>query len=475
MVTVNARWDVLRNHMPSVLIVAACPLIAWFVVSQTGELILMAAVGVVAFAVAIYVGLRHPLVLYWGLAVVLGFLPFGYVPGVHIPLYLVFTAGVLLAAVMHPGEQVRFTTLEISIVVLIFTGLVSILATGLSLTALLVFVQWAFCTLLVLALLRLSPEQLARFGRIFVYAATANSAFGIVIVAVDPNQKLIKILKPFGYGEGVGLRANTALYAPGQESQSLRLGGTWVLPNSAGFAIVIALGLCFVLFHGWLRVYLSAILLVALALTLSRSALFSLAAGVIVVLIFHSMRARDRQIAIGLIGLSVAGVMLVPSVRERILSSFGEHDAGSEARRRALSDFPGLMSGKWMFGWGWGGAEFKDGQLGQRLNPPANVPLLTIYRAGFFTGLAITVVFIVGCIVAYRLLRSNSMAHALYGGIVIGLCLVACQLDKTIVDILPITASFSILLAFLIYLNRYPPDIRHTSLHTQQQVASLSN
>jgi hypothetical protein len=474
MVIVNVRWDLLRDHMLSVGIVAVCSAVAWYVMSQTSTLQLMATIGIIVLAVAVYVGLRHPLWLFWGLAIVLGFIPFGYVPGVHVPLYLVFAAGAIAAAVIHPLEGAPLTRIEIAIGLLLFTSFISLVANQINLAGIMSFVQWSIGTSMVFVLLRLRPEQLAKFGRIFVYAATANSAFGISIVLFDSNQRFIRILKPFGYGEGVGLRSQTSLYAPGETAQSLRLGGTWVLPNTAGLAIVIALGLCIALFHGWLRVYLSAILLVALALTLSRSAILSLALGVIVVLIFHTMRERDRQILIGLIVVTSVVAMLIPAVRDRILSSFGETDAGSEARTRAFRDFPGLMSGHWWFGLGWGRPEFKDGQLGAQINPPSNAPLLTVYRGGIFTGLALTIVLIIACVLAYRLMQSNSLPYALFGGVTIGVCLVAAQLDKTIVDIIPITSTISMVLAFLVSLNRNPPEPRHAYLHSRDLATNLS-
>ena len=130
--------------------------------------------------------------------------------------------------------------------------------------------------------------------------------------------------------------------------------------------------------------------------------------------------------------------------------SFGSDDTGASARKQALVDFPPMMVGKWWFGWGWGRAEFKDGSVAQQVNMPANVPLLTVYRAGIFSGLAMMAVLIIACAISYKLMRSNSLAYALYGSIVIGLVLVALQLDKPVVDIQPVTMTFSVLLAFLV-------------------------
>ena len=55
----------------------------------------------------------------------------------------------------------------------------------------------------------------------------------------------------------------------------MRLGGTWVLPNSAGLALLVAIIICLVLFRGWLRIGLTTLMTAALLLTLSRSMIFS--------------------------------------------------------------------------------------------------------------------------------------------------------------------------------------------------------
>ncbi|MGV0802159.1 O-antigen ligase domain-containing protein, partial [Mycolicibacterium elephantis] len=139
-------------------------------------------------------------------------------------------------------------------------------------------------------------------------------------------QRLLKPLQIFGYGVGAGLREQTALYVYSNEGgtigRTLRLGGTWVLPNSAGLALATALIICLVLFTGWRRAVMSTVIVVALLLTLSRSMIFSVAVGLLLVLLFHSMRARDRQIAIGLIGVGAAAALLTPMIRDRILSTF---------------------------------------------------------------------------------------------------------------------------------------------------------
>jgi multisubunit Na+/H+ antiporter MnhF subunit len=456
-VRVTPRWNLVGKYMLAAATVAACPAVVWTVINH-GKMFTFSLAGLLAAVVGVYIGLRHPLWLYWGLAVVMGALPFAYMPGVHVPLYLLFAGGVLLAAIIHTSEQTTLSRLEIAVLLLVLAAGVSVVATGLSLGAIMLYIKWSISALTVIALLRLSRENLARFGRVFVCSATVNALAGIAMATFDQQQRLLKPLKIFGYGVGAELRQQTQLYVYTDEGTSIgrtiRLGGTWVLPNSAGLALVIALTMCLILFRGWLRTGMSLILLVALGLTLSRSMIFSVLAGLLLVLLFHSMRARDRQVAIGVIGVAAATLFVIPSVRDRLLSSFSDSDTGRSARADSLANLPGQMSGHWIFGLGWNRPEFKSGQLAQQVNYPSNAPLLTLYRGGIITALALVVVLVIGCVISYRAMRSPSLPDAVFGGSFIGIAVVSCNLQQSIVDMPQMTLTFSILLAFLMYVDQ---------------------
>jgi hypothetical protein len=423
-----------------------------------GKLALLGIVGVVALVVGVYVGLRHPLWLYWVLAAVLGGLPFAYLPGVHVPMYLLFGAGAILAAIIHPSERTTLSRLENAVLLLILASALSVVGTGLSLPGLLLFVKWAIAAGMTIALLRLSRENLATFGRIFVVACSANALIGIVMATVDQEQRLLRPFKIFGYGVGAGLREQMALFVYSDEGRSIgrtmRLGGTWILPNSAGLALVVAIIICLLLFTGWVRIGLTTVMTVALMLTLSRSMIFSAAIGLLLVLLFHSMRARDRQIALGITGLGIAGALLTPPVRERIMSTFADKDVGRDARTDALAEFPGKMAGNWLFGLGWDRPEFRSGQLAQSLNYVSNAPLLTVYRGGIITGLMFVAVCVIGCVMAYRALRSESLTKAVFGGMFIGVAVVSANLQQSVVDMPQMTMTFAVLLAFMVYVHQ---------------------
>jgi hypothetical protein len=222
----------------------------------------------------------------------------------------------------------------------------------------------------------------------------------------------------------------------------------------AGVGMIIALAIGMVLLKGPIRAIVVVVLSVAIVMTLSRSAIFSVLIGVLLVLVFHSMRTRDRSVALGVIALVSAAAMLTPAVRTRIFSSFGSDDVGSSSRADAIRQWPGQMAGHWPFGLGWGRPEFKDGNTAFTLNFVANAPLITIYRAGIIVGLVFIALLLMGCVMSGRLIRSNSLPHAMFGGIFIGMCLVALQLDHMVATIAQVTLMFSVLLTFLIFVDQ---------------------
>ncbi len=436
------------DAVAGIAIIVLCPLIAAFAMSG-GRMRLLLVAGVVALAVGSYIGLRHPLWLCWGLAISLGALPFGYFPGVHVPLVLLFAAGTVVAAVIHPSQRSGLHSLEVVLVVFVLISGVSVIANLKSLADILDYVKWVFATLLVLALLRLSRADLIRFGRVFVYAATANALFGMLLVATTGHH-LIKLLSPFGYG---GIDQARFVYSEEGVQESVRLGGSWVDPNAAGIGLMIALAVAIVVLDGWQRLVIPTILAVGLALTLSRSTIVSAAVGVGLVLLFHGMDRRRRLLTIGGITAAAAAAMLVPDIRNRLLSSFNEDAFATTSRWDPIKNFPHTMSGHWLFGLGWGRPEYSDGSLAFKLGHVSNAPLLTVYRGGIFTGLAFVAVLVVGCIIGWRALRSDSLPHALFGGIFIGFSFVGLQLDHPVVAVPPITTTFSILLAFVVFID----------------------
>lgn len=463
MVDVNTGAATVSRYIVHAVIVAGCPALAWFALDR-GKMPTVAIIGLAVLIVGAYVGLRHPLWLYSGMAIAIGFMPFGYFPGVHVPLYLPFAAGAVLAAAVHPSDRKGLSPLEVTVLALVVTSGIAMLVNAKNLVDYGEYIKWSVATLVIVALLKLSQDNMAKVGRCYVYAATANALFGILFVTVDRNQRLMKIFYPFGYG-----RAETTRFVFSDEGQTkqIRLGGLWVDPNAAGIGLVVAFSLALVLLSGHMRIMVTLILAAAIGLSLSRAALFSVVVGIILVFLFHTMRARDRQVMLGFIGLAAVVAMLTPPVRNRLLMSFGSDDTGSSARMDALRAWPGQMTGHWVFGLGWGRREFKDGVYAFQLNFVANGPLITIYRAGVIVGALFILMVLIGCYLSYRAIRSDSFGEALYGGCFIGFTVVALQLDHPIVTTPQSTVAYSFFVAYLVYLE----EVRRRKRRATQQVA----
>lgn len=464
MVDVHTGAATVSRYIVHAVIVAGCPALAWFALDR-GKMPTVAIIGLAVLIVGVYVGLRHPLWLYGGMAIAIGFMPFGYFPGVHVPLYLPFAAGAVLAAAVHPTDRKGLSPLEVTVLALVVMSGIAMLVNAKNLVDYGEYVKWTIATLVIVALLKLSPDNMAKVGRCYVYAATANALFGILFVTVDRNNRLMKIFYPFGYG-----RADTTRFVFSDEGQTkqIRLGGLWVDPNAAGIGLVVAFSLALVLLSGHMRVLVTLILAAAIGLTLSRAALFSVVVGIVLVFLFHTMRARDRQMMLGLIGLAAVAAMLTPPVRNRLLMSFGSDDTGSSARMDALRAWPGQMAGHWVFGLGWGRREFKDGVYAFQLNFVANGPLITIYRAGVIVGALFILMVLISCYLSYRAIRSDSFGEALYGGCFIGFTVVALQLDHPIVTTPQSTVAYSFFIAYLVYLE----EVRRRKRRATQQAAS---
>ncbi|OZC60366.1 hypothetical protein CH267_05335 [Rhodococcus sp. 06-621-2] len=427
-------------------VIVVVPVIVTFLMILGGTPGKLGAFALVGLTVGAYIGLRHPLYLTRALAFSLGALPFGYVPGVHAPLVFTLGAAVILASVIHRTAVTRITVGEMAVIALIVTSAISVFATAGTTVDYAEFGKWLVSTLVAVSLLRLPREELELFGRIYVYSASAAAAFALVILVADPSGRLIRYLSPFGYGTEE--ESTRFVYTDG--AATVRLAGTYIDPNAAGIGLFVALMLCVLLIRGRLRIALALLLFGSIVLTLSRAALFSVVFGVLLMLLFQNLRTRERAAIIGGFALAFVGALAVPTVRNRVFSSFGSGDAGSSARGDALVDFPGHMAGHWLFGLGWGREEFKDPGTAFDVNYVANAPLLSVYRGGIFTGLAFLAIIVVGAYLGYRCLRSRNWEHGFIGGGFIGFSVVALQLDFPVVTIPATTMAFSVLIVFLI-------------------------
>lgn len=451
MVDVSINRDLARNLSVSVAIVVLTLPVVWIGISL-GKLGLFAVVGVIGLIVGVYVGLMHPLWYFWGLALIMAGLPFARIPGIGLPIWYLLAIGAIVAAFVHPRFARSTHPLEIAMWALYLTSALSMVIKAQSTVDFSIFIRFSLGALFMFALSRLAPEHAVRFGRIFVVAAAVNALYGMFQIAFDPGYKTLAHLRVFGY-TAEALVARVA-YAGDTASTSSRLGGTWVEPNGAGLTLIFALALAFLLFTGWRRGVLVTVIVVALVLTLSRSAIFTVIAGILLMLAFHPMRTRARVSILSLVAVGAVAALLAEPIRRRLFSSFGQGDAGSAARADALRVFPGRMSGHWGFGWGWARPEFIDPVYSYTFNLPANAALVTLYRQGSIAFIAFMVLMIVGCVYAYRAVRSNSFARAMYGAMFIALCVVAMQLDHPLGTTAAGALLYSMFLGFLVYVDR---------------------
>lgn len=442
--------------------VAACVLGPLAAVAATlgGKPATMAIAGLLAGVVALYIGMRHPLWLYYGLAIAVGALPFGYFPGVHIPLYLVFAVGVLLATLVHHRAMRRHSPLMKAVLVLIAMSALSMIVTFSSVVNILDYTKWAVATAAMFAMLALPTHDLLRVGRVFVYACTFSALVGVAAVALGSTRLIIKPFTIFGYVAAdrfyfTGGTSNTprlGRFDVGQGSETFqRLGGLWLDPNAAGVGLLIALSIAAIVFTGRQRIVIMTILSVAIALTLSRAAMVSVLAGIALVFIFHNMRRRDRQVIIGSLFIAFAGAMAVPAVRNRLMGSLSSNDAGATDRIAAIREFPMRLGDHWIFGRGWSLREFKDGVYAFQTNFVSNAPLIAVHRGGLVAGLSFVAMIVIACVLAARLIRANSLPHAFYGGVFIAFSVIGLNLDHPVVVISQITLLYTFFLTFLVY------------------------
>ncbi|MGA9103118.1 hypothetical protein [Aeromicrobium sp.] len=412
---------------------------------MTREIVLAVA----AALVAAYVASVHPFAIFGAFAAVLGFIPYLHVPSTSVPLLLVLSVGVWVALAFLPGVRFHPGAPELWLLALVATALLSAVATGMSGTTIKELAAWVAATAIVVPVRFLPAAARATTVRVFVLSAAAASVLGIVLVRIDPFGVLLERLTIAGYREG---RTNVQR-VPGTADIATRLTGTFVEPNIAGLVLGAGLLLAVAYFRGPIRVALVVVIGAGLLLTLSRAAIATAAVAGVLLVLRTPGRQRITLVASGLVaGL---GALAIPSVQARLLDSFGPSDTGTRARDLAFQEFPRAMQGHWVWGLGWDRDEFRMASLGRVINYVANGPLVTIYRGGVVLGILVVVVLLVLVVRSWFAAR-RSFEDAVVCCGVIGIVLVALQLDFPIVIQAPATALFSFLVG--LSLAPHPPD-----------------
>jgi hypothetical protein len=392
--------------------------------------------------------LLHPRFIYSALAVVLGALPFGILPGFGQPLLLVLAFAVWCALLTHPIAETRTNWLELAVGLLVVTSVVSLVMTAHGIRDGIEFIKWILATSMVFALLRLDRDELRRFGRLFVFSAWAAAVFALGVFFLDKAANSLNYLSIIGYGRTGAVGTHLRFYTV-EDTVAIRLTGTYVDPNAAGIFMLVAVALSVPLLRGWQRAMVTPVLVAALIISLSRAAIFSFLVAVLLFLLFQRQSTGKRLAIFAATIVGSAAAMAVPAIYKRIMTSFSLADKGSTDRAAGYAEYFYYMKGGWWFGLGWGRPEFIQDDLAYKTNHVANSPLLTVYRGGIFTGIAFLLVMIVGAVYAYRQARRGPWESGAIGAIFTGFALVGLQLDFPVVTLPPLTMVWSVLIAFL--------------------------
>jgi hypothetical protein len=401
----------------------------------TRQIVLAAA----AMAIAAYATLVHPLSIFHAAALVLGFVPYLDVPGTNVPVLLILAVGVWVALMVLPGTDVRPGWCEFWLFVVAGTAMLSVVATGLTLTSFTEYAAWLAATAIVVPVRFLPHDARRAMVRSFVLAAAAAAVVGLVLLRLDPYGVFLRRLAFVGYSPtGINLQQ-----VGGSATITNRLTGTFVEPNIAGLVLAAAVLLALAYFRGPLRVALVVVIGTGLLLTLSRSAI----ATVVVAGFLLALRLPGRRlIAVAAVLAASFASLAIPQVRTRLLDSFGPSDTGTLLRDLALQQFPRAMDGNWWWGLGWAREEFRNPALGRVINFVANGPLMTMYRGGVVLA-AVVILVLVLLVVRSWIVAGRSFEDAVACCSVIAFVLVALQLDFPIIIQAPATFVFSFLIA----------------------------
>ena len=425
------------------------PALAMILSSDADVALRLAAALLVSVPIGLWVAIRAPVVMYQIFAFVLGAIPFGTLPGFPLPLVLLLGVSIGVTAIVQLPQQRKdapFTALEWAAVALIVVSAASMLVNLTSAYDVSEFAKWLIATSALLSLMRLDALAMRSVGRSFVVGAAAAAVFALVLLVTDPTGSRLSLLSFFGYGTSGDDNLRYVFDASGA---TVRLTGTYVDPNVGGLFLFVALLLAMAYFRGVLRIGLATLLGVSMALTLSRAAIFSTLVAILVLFAVQNLGFGKKLRVFTVLAIGAGALLLIPTVQNRLLASFGQFDRGTTDRVDALRDFPKLMDGHWLFGLGWGRIEFRDSAAGIAVNYVANSPLLTVYRGGVIVGLVFVVLLVIALASAWRGLRAGILGLGIVGAGFVGFAAVALQVDFPVVTIPPVTALFSLLLAAL--------------------------
>lgn len=401
-------------------------------------LLLIAATGITVLAF-------EPVLVFCAMALFLGAAPGVQTPVLGVSVTFVLSGAVWIALAVMPEVRHRVSWAAGLSAILVGTAVFALLGNPITGASVSDFVRWSVTVAAVYPLSVLPREQLARVGRWFVGGCAFAAVFGLGLLAIDRDGSRLDSLTVLGYSPD----GNNGRYVFGPEGNIPRLTGTYVDPNLGGFLMAVGLFLALALLRGRVRVITTALLMLAIALTLSRADIGTVAMAGVVLVLFSGLSGTVRSRLFWLGVVASAALVAVPAVRTRLTNSFGSNDRGSSARWEAIEILPDQMAGHWLLGRGFGAPELIDANAAAATNYVANAPLLSVYRGGLVVGFVFTVLMLVAAAAAWRLLRQSKFEGAVVGAGYFGVMIVALQLDFPVVTLSPATLVFALLLAFL--------------------------
>lgn len=430
------RMNRLATEKP-VIIIGSLITVPVVVAIAAGGLIGRLAVVLAVLGLAgVYVIKKHPHAVAYVFAATLGGAPYLHVPATSLPALLALSAGLWLVVLVGREFQIRPGGPEFAVLALGLVALFSLVATGVSGRALIEYTAWGAATSVVVPIRALTEDVRARMMRVFVASAVVGTTVAMIVLAGAPRP-FLTALEYFSYDPDANVRTVVG------KSLTSRLSGTYLEPNVAGLILLVAVLAAVVYLDGRWRLLAAVIVGAGMMLTLSRAAIGT--AAVVGLLVILRSKEHRRSIVGAGIG-ACAFVLAVPSVRSRLLDSFGPNDIGLADRRSSIREFPSLLDGHWTWGLGWARPEFRNSGMGQLVNFASNGPLLTIYRGGLILGVLVVLVGLLLLIRSWVQAGRSFSAAVLCAG-VMAFLLVAFQLDFPIVNQTPATAIMSLLVA----------------------------
>ena len=342
---------------------------------------------------------------------VLGAVPYGTagIFGVRIPYLAIFgLIGLLLLASEFAlrGLLPKFKFIDGILTIYVLVSLITVYATQRSALDWNEYIKWCLALCFIFYLGSSMKSGLRIQIEPFVLGVSLGGFFSLLnYFHVIPSSSMNSILTSFGYL--VSPKSENYFIFQGH-NLSQRLSGFYTEPNiCASFMLA---GLLFSIYLGKQVssvFYISSIICgLALLLSYSRGALFSLA--LVVLLVSLTVGKVNFKVLSLLLIPSLMSIFLIPNLRIRLFSSFSEGDMGYQDRVRTYSEKFEELSRNWEFGKGWGLPEFRNSYDAYWNLVPPNYFLAIWYRGGLIVASIGLGIMIFGLVASFSSIRKGT-------------------------------------------------------------------